>query len=236
MKTTKHFLLSFLAILFSFLLLANEVLALPIADFVGGSWSYTHNVGTGNGPYVNTLTLSNMTVSLIDFLDGTSSNLNADDPLIGASISVGGNLTSPGDKTSPPPGEPFTAVDPGGVGSFTVTEGGNTYLTGTLSTPVDFTPIGTGFTRAVITVTDINTSMDTSGSRYVSEIAGLSQLTFDITLTVTSGNNLFTMNSSGSSQGKLIGDAVAVVPEPSSLVLLASGVMGLAILRRNKSK
>jgi hypothetical protein len=234
----KRILFSLLAVVFGFLLSANDLFALPIADFVGASWSYTHNVKVGSGAsatYVNTLTLSNATVSLIDFLDGTYTTSDAVDPLIGASIYVGGDLTSPGDKTSPPPGEPFTAVDPGGVGSFTVTEGGNTYLTGTLSTPIDFNPIGTGYTRAVITVTDIDTSMDTSGSRYISEIAGLSELTFDITLAVTSGNNLFTMDSSGSYQGKLIGAATAV-PEPSSLVLLVSGMLGLVITRRNRAK
>lgn len=231
MYKSKQLLLLFPVLLFTFLVSAGESLALtyyPTADFNVGSFAYDQSVnGTkiGNGPsatYENRLTLTSITISRVMYGDGTYSY---SDPIVGATINIGGYLYSR--TNSSVSGNPFTNLG-GGSGIFSITEGGNTYLTGALNPNEAFTPVGTGFASAIFGVWGIDTSMDTSGSRWVSEALG-DGFRFNLTLTFNSGPNTFLSDAYGLGQGKFI------APEPSSLILIGSGVVGILLLRRKKS-
>lgn len=232
MKTTRHLFLSFLAILFSSLLLATAASATLIADYTTTTWNFTYNQKVG-GSYNHNLELGTPSITKVEYINGEVADAlpwTLDDPIVAAAYTLGGNLTSPGAKSGTvPPANPFQTLT--GDGIFRITEGGNTYLTGVvdMSSGILFNSENTGYALAQILITNLDTSMDTSGSRYISEMnsLGWTELFVTLRLDVSSGTNDFTVDSSGTGSGKII-------PEPSSLVLMGSCLAGMAVLKRKR--
>lgn len=218
-------------LLLTFLLSAGEALAIPLADF-GGAFSFTmaySEKDKGNTTYYpSTLSLNSMDITAVETWAG---GVNSTDPIVtnGAYIYIGGMLTTPYGS----PANPFQSLT-GGDGVFRITDGTNTYLTGSLALPVDFYVQGSA-QKAVVTVSGISV-FNTIGSAYLSELSGVSSFSFAPNLTFCNPHaNNFLSSGTGSIGGKLNAyTAPPVIPEPSSLVLLGSGVAGLLLLRRKK--
>ncbi|OIP65818.1 MAG: hypothetical protein AUK29_01855 [Nitrospirae bacterium CG2_30_53_67] len=218
-------------LLLTFLLSAGEALAIPLADF-GGAFSFTmaySEKDKGNTTYYpSTLSLNSMDITAVETWAG---GVNSTDPIVTnrAYIYIGGMLTTPYGS----PANPFQSLT-GGDGVFRITDGTNTYLTGSLALPVDFYVQGSA-QKAVVTVSGISV-FNTIGSAYLSELSGVSSFSFAPNLTFCNPHaNNFLSSGTGSIGGKLNAyTAPPVIPEPSSLVLLGSGVAGLLLLRRKK--
>ena len=218
-------------LLLTFLLSAGEALAIPLADF-GGAFSFTmaySEKDKGNTTYYpSTLSLNSMDITAVETWAG---GVNSTDPIVTnrAYIYIGGMLTTPYGS----PANPFQSLT-GGDGVFRITDGTNTYLTGSLALPVDFYVQGSA-QKAVVTVSGISV-FNTIGSAYLSELSGVSSFSFAPNLTFYNPHaNNFLSSGTGSIGGKLNAyTAPPVIPEPSSLVLLGSGVAGLLLLRRKK--
>ena len=218
-------------LLLTFLLSAGEALAIPLADF-GGAFSFTmaySEKDKGNTTYYpSTLSLNSMDITAVETWAG---GVNSTDPIVTnrAYIYIGGMLTTPYGS----PANPFQSLT-GGDGVFRITDGTNTYLTGSLALPVDFYVQGSA-QKAVVTVSGISV-FNTIGSAYLSELSGVSSFSFAPNLTFCNPHaNNFLSSGRGCIGGKLNAyTAPPVIPEPSSLVLLGSGVAGLLLLRRKK--
>ena len=214
-------------LLLTFLLSAGEALAIPLADF-GGAFSFTMAYKQGSTKYPSTLSLNSMDITAVETWAG---GVNSTDPIVTnrAYIYIGGMLTTPYGS----PANPFQSLT-GGDGVFRITDGTNTYLTGSLALPVDFYVQGSA-QKAVVTVSGISV-FNTIGSAYLSELSGVSSFSFAPNLTFCNPHaNNFLSSGTGSIGGKLNAyTAPPVIPEPSSLVLLGSGVAGLLLLRRKK--
>jgi len=218
-------------LLLTFLLSAGEALAIPLADF-GGAFSFTmaySEKDKGNTTYYpSTLSLNSMDITAVETWAG---GVNSTDPIVTnrAYIYIGGMLTTPYGS----PANPFQSLT-GGDGVFRITDGTNTYLTGSLALPVDFYVQGSA-QKAVVTVSGISV-FNTIGSAYLSELSGVSSFSFAPNMTFYNPHaNNFLSSGTGSIGGKLNAyTAPPVIPEPSSLVLLGSGVAGLLLLRRKK--
>jgi len=218
-------------LLLTFLLSAGEALAIPLADF-GGAFSFTmaySEKDKGNTTYYpSTLSLNSMDITAVETWAG---GVNSMDPIVTnrAYIYIGGMLTTPYGSLA----NPFQSLT-GGDGVFRITDGTNTYLTGSLALPVDFYVQGSA-QKAVVTVSGISV-FNTIGSAYLSELSGVSSFSFAPNLTFYNPHaNNFLSSGTGSIGGKLNAyTAPPVIPEPSSLVLLGSGVAGLLLLRRKK--
>lgn len=214
-------------LLLTFLLSAGEALAIPLADF-GGAFSFTMAYKQGSTKYPSTLSLNSMDITAVETWAG---GVNSTDPIVTnrAYIYIGGMLTTPYGS----PANPFQSLT-GGDGVFRITDGTNTYLTGSLALPVDFYVQGSA-QKAVVTVSGISV-FNTIGSAYLSELSGVSSFSFAPNLTFYNPHaNNFLSSGTGSIGGKLNAyTAPPVIPEPSSLVLLGSGVAGLLLLRRKK--
>ena len=242
-------------LLLTFLLSAGEALAIPLADF-GGAFSFTmaySEKDKGNTTYYpSTLSLNSMDITAVEtWAGGVNSTdpivtnyrycickpepwaggVNSTDPIVtnGAYIYIGGMLTTPYGS----PANPFQSLT-GGDGVFRITDGTNTYLTGSLALPVDFYVQGSA-QKAVVTVSGISV-FNTIGSAYLSELSGVSSFSFAPNMTFYNPHaNNFLSSGRGCIGGKLNAyTAPPVIPEPSSLVLLGSGVAGLLLLRRKK--
>ena len=214
-------------LLLTFLLSAGEALAIPLADF-GGAFSFTMAYKQGSTKYPSTLSLNSMDITAVETWAG---GVNSTDPIVTnrAYIYIGGMLTTPYGS----PANPFQSLT-GGDGVFRITDGTNTYLTGSLALPVDFYVQGSA-QKAVVTVSGISV-FNTIGSAYLSELSGVSSFSFAPNLTFCNPHaNNFLSSGRGCIGGKLNAyTAPPVIPEPSSLVLLGSGVAGLLLLRRKK--
>ena len=214
-------------LLLTFLLSAGEALAIPLADF-GGAFSFTMAYSENTTYYPSTLSLNSMDITAVETWAG---GVNSTDPIVTnrAYIYIGGMLTTPYGS----PANPFQSLT-GGDGVFRITDGTNTYLTGSLALPVDFYVQGSA-QKAVVTVSGISV-FNTIGSAYLSELSGVSSFSFAPNLTFYNPHaNNFLSSGTGSIGGKLNAyTAPPVIPEPSSLVLLGSGVAGLLLLRRKK--
>jgi len=214
-------------LLLTFLLSAGEALAIPLADF-GGAFSFTMAYKPGSTKYPSTLSLNSMDITAVETWAG---GVNSTDPIVTnrAYIYIGGMLTTPYGS----PANPFQSLT-GGDGVFRITDGTNTYLTGSLALPVGFYVQGSA-QKAVVTVSGISV-FNTIGSAYLSELSGVSSFSFAPNMTFYNPHaNNFLSSGTGSIGGKLNAyTAPPVIPEPSSLVLLGSGVAGLLLLRRKK--
>ena len=201
------------------LLLAVLALALPMAVFAGTSVDYTNSGGTLSGSSAG-LSLSGSVLIAANGLNGggliTGSNLGSVSFTTGALLS--GNLQMGGTF--------------GAGGSFTVTGNGTdgipngVLFTGTFSSPVSWTLVT--LANGTHNYTLIGTLTGTTG--------GSSVVTQGVTvqLTINTGKGFFNGSTTISSGDTNISSVTA--PEPCSLSLMGTGLIGLAGMIRRKLK
>jgi len=198
------------------LVLAVLALALPTAVFATSSIEYSNSGGTLTASTTGGLTLSGSDLTVIRSFPGGT-------PITGANL--GSVAFSTGALTS-------GSLAQGGVfapgGTFTITGNGmngapsGVLFTGTFSGPVTWTLITNADGTHNYTLTGSLTGTTTSGFRTVGT-------TFQ--LTVNTGKGFFDDSATVGS-----GDTNIVVPEPGSLGLLGTGLIGLAGVVRRKLK
>jgi PEP-CTERM motif len=196
------------------LLLAALALALPTAVFAG-SGDYTNIGGTLSGSNSG-LTLSGSVLIAVNGLNG--GGLITGNDLGSVSFSTGaftsGDLQNGGTLA--------------GGGWFTITGNGNngvpsgTLFTGTFSGPVTWT---------LVTLANGTHNYTLTGSLTGTNGAGVSTQGVTVQLTINTGKGFFNGSTTISS-----GDTNTVVPEPGSLSLLGTGLIGLAAMVRRKLK
>jgi PEP-CTERM motif len=197
------------------LLLAVLALALPTAVFAGSGVDYTNSGGTLSGTNSG-LSLSGSVLVAVNGLNGggliTGNNLGSLEFSTGAlssgSLQMGGTFAA--------------------GGSFTITGNGTngipngTLFTGSFSGPVTWT---------LITLANGTHNYTLSGTLSGWNGSGTATQGVTVQLTINTGKGLFNGSTNISS-----GDTNTVVPEPGSLSLLGTGLIGLAGVIRRKLK
>jgi len=194
-------------------LLAVLALALPMAVFASSNIDYTNSGGTLAGSNSG-LTLSGSVLIAVNGLNGggliTGSNLGSvgfqTGALTSGSLQMGGTFAAGGWFT-------ITGNGTNGIPNATL-------FTGTFSGPVTWT---------LVTLANGTHNYTLTGALTGTTNTGFSAVGVTVQLTINTGKGFFNGSTVISS-----GDTNVVVPEPGSLTLLGTGLIGLAGVVRRK--